>query len=309
MATTRTDLVDLSLEDLDGVVKEVILGGGRGRARMRQFGTLSMVPFTKALLLEHAAGGPESVSVATAVHWAECGFQSISMPHTYAAALMATDTDALVEDFPEPPWPAFEVLIPNNIIPPLDGVGHAEAVYYSEFRGHSESACMVVTFSDSRGVLCAGHTLPELVRNATVDDIANPGMGRALTLAKRLLLNAWLDVVSTPPAPSSSAKRARRAVGPSAPGGVRTIVIGRPLDIDCRRAIHDYVSGTRATGPAVTTLVRGHWRNQVHGAERAERKLIWIKPFFRGHGPMIERTTRLGFRHDAVGSATGEGSP
>lgn len=29
-------------------------------------------------------------------------------------------------------------------------------------------------------------------------------------------------------------------------------------------------------------IVRGHWRNQVHGEGRTKRKLIWIKPHFKG---------------------------
>lgn len=29
-------------------------------------------------------------------------------------------------------------------------------------------------------------------------------------------------------------------------------------------------------------IVRGHWRHQVHGPVRSERKLIWIKPYYKG---------------------------
>ena len=38
-------------------------------------------------------------------------------------------------------------------------------------------------------------------------------------------------------------------------------------------------------------LVRGHWRNQAHGENFSERKLIWIKPFYKGPeiAEMIER--------------------
>jgi hypothetical protein len=38
-----------------------------------------------------------------------------------------------------------------------------------------------------------------------------------------------------------------------------------------------------ARGPLVVrTLVAGHWRNQVCGAGRQERRLTWIEPFWRG---------------------------
>lgn len=32
----------------------------------------------------------------------------------------------------------------------------------------------------------------------------------------------------------------------------------------------------------VRFIVRGHWRNQAHGPNRAERRLIWIKPYYKG---------------------------
>lgn len=34
--------------------------------------------------------------------------------------------------------------------------------------------------------------------------------------------------------------------------------------------------------PVVRFMVRGHWRNQAFGAGRTDRKLIWIKPFYKG---------------------------
>jgi hypothetical protein len=29
-------------------------------------------------------------------------------------------------------------------------------------------------------------------------------------------------------------------------------------------------------------MVRGHWRRQPHGQENLERKLIWIRPYYKG---------------------------
>lgn len=34
--------------------------------------------------------------------------------------------------------------------------------------------------------------------------------------------------------------------------------------------------------PLVRFMVRGHWRRQPHGPERQERKLIWIRPHYKG---------------------------
>lgn len=41
--------------------------------------------------------------------------------------------------------------------------------------------------------------------------------------------------------------------------------------------------GAKTRGPiSVRTLVAGHWRNQVCGIGRQDRRLTWIKPFWRG---------------------------
>lgn len=40
--------------------------------------------------------------------------------------------------------------------------------------------------------------------------------------------------------------------------------------------------GTEKRDYLVRFLVRGHWRNQVHGKGLKERKIIWIKPHFKG---------------------------
>jgi hypothetical protein len=29
-------------------------------------------------------------------------------------------------------------------------------------------------------------------------------------------------------------------------------------------------------------MVRGHWRRQSHGPESQDRKLIWIRPYYKG---------------------------
>lgn len=49
-----------------------------------------------------------------------------------------------------------------------------------------------------------------------------------------------------------------------------------------RSAEHGKDKSTGSKALTVRFMVRGHWRNQVHGEGRKERKLIWIKPFYKG---------------------------
>ena len=55
----------------------------------------------------------------------------------------------------------------------------------------------------------------------------------------------------------------------------------RPVVLDCRVAVRDYIAGG-GKSPTVRSLVRGHWRNQVHGPRNSLRKWIHVEPFWRG---------------------------
>ncbi len=225
------------------------------------------------------------------------------MPHTYAAALMATDCSPSLTEELRFPWPTFEIVVPSGLIV-IPEFGEAESVYLSfleealEVRPPIPTHGLCVTFSSGRSITIAYGSLSELINDSIVDrdDKTDLEAARAVTLLRRLALNVILDITSTPSRAGGSSgvlKRNKRGEPQ-----ITTHVIGRPLDLDCRQDIRDYVAGTRSSEPKCTTLVRGHWRNQVHGPGNALRKLLWIQPFYRGHGPMLVRPTRLGFRHD-----------
>lgn len=40
--------------------------------------------------------------------------------------------------------------------------------------------------------------------------------------------------------------------------------------------------GSGGSKPLVRFMVRGHWRRQPHGPESQDRKLIWIRPYYKG---------------------------
>lgn len=82
----------------------------------------------------------------------------------------------------------------------------------------------------------------------------------------------------------------------SMPPPHRTIIIGRPIDVDVREAVaQDARSGTRSA-PSVQTLVRGHLKRQVFGQGRTGRKVIWIEPYWRGpeDAPILARPYKIG---------------
>lgn len=246
--------------------------------------------------------------------WVDYGAQSVLMPETYAAALMATT--AFLGESPRLPWPVFEVPVAPTLLP--SGVG-ARDVYSVLVVGTAPSGSQTATPCTWRDVIVVAHNslavalgnvaeilgeqgngaayfgdTAEVLEAHGVDDLKNTqtAQERAMRMAARLAVNVCTAINSTLPQPGGRAT-VRRKHGVVRPN---TITLGEPLNLDCRRSIRDFVEGKRASSPKVTTLVRGHWRHQVHGPANSLRRLQWIQPFFRGEGPLLVRPTQLGAR-------------
>src|SRR5207342_2722631 len=77
----------------------------------------------------------------------------------------------------------------------------------------------------------------------------------------------------------------------------RTFELARPVSVDCRSEVREYITGTGAHHRSsklrtVTWLVRGHWRHQAHGPERSMLTLRWIEPFWKGADAAVEPLIR-----------------
>ena len=79
----------------------------------------------------------------------------------------------------------------------------------------------------------------------------------------------------------------------------RVMVVGKPITVDVRDAVREYVAHGHAS-PAIQSLVRGHQKRQVVGAGRASRKVIWIEPYWRGpkDAPIAARPYTVGSSHE-----------
>ena len=120
---------------------------------------------------------------------------------------------------------------------------------------------------------------------------------RVVVLAQRYVLGLLIMMQSHPnfggpkerPVPPTSKRR-------DGPPKHRTFMLGRPIDVDCRAAIREYVEGRRRGAPSVQTLVIGHHKRQVIGVGRTGRKLIWVQPYWRGpeDAPILVRPRRIG---------------
>lgn len=231
--------------------------------------------------------------------WAHCGLQSVRMPHTYAAALMATSPAGISLRLP---WPTFEIRIPGGLLN-TEQYGEPQSVLVTS---NCVGASLYMRIACSGGGFYA-HALEgpldslcdEGIEECVLEESGFPPYGtdtqRVGLLLRRLVANVCHDIAAHHTAVASAAPSSLRLDhhGVALPRG---FAIGEPLKLDCRQSIRDYVAGERSRSPKCITLVRGHWRNQVHGPRNTLRHLIWIAPFYRGPdgAPLLVRATHIG---------------
>ncbi len=239
--------------------------------------------------------------------WADQAFPQIILGHKYCAALLATGVDADVLVDVHPPWKAFLIELPANFL-------------YTDEEGKpvALTRILVQRLTNSKGELVWNYVANSeacvtlwrhgcSLRDLVADDLQagcwencsfvipiNDADSRLAALLGRLIINVCL-AMSDPNnvrGPKEAARRSSRGEERSSPHPVvRTYRLGRPITLDCREAIQDYVAGRRRNTPSVQTLVAGHWKRQVHGPGRSLRKLIHIEPFWRGRAdaPILVR--------------------
>ena len=71
----------------------------------------------------------------------------------------------------------------------------------------------------------------------------------------------------------------------------RPFMVGTNVTIspELQKVAHD-IGGGRHHQVEVASYVRGHYKMQAHGTRRTLRKMIWVKPYWRGVGPATQKT-------------------
>ena len=216
-----------------------------------------------------------------AAKWAVHAFQRLMTSHTFAAALMCSDVQQEVLDDIEKQWDAFLVIVPNKML--VTGPFEFSRVLVATY---SFGARMILLTADARSVEVEAPTIAELLASDESNLVEESAVQRCVVMAKRLVAGLLLNLQHPPTFTIKKIEARPKSKHREAEPEHRIVTVGKPLEIDCREAVAEYIEhgkkGRKHGPPTVQVMVRGHYRRQVCGVGRMERKVIWIEPFWRG---------------------------
>lgn len=266
-------------------------------------------------IADREKGTPMEVSALIDAHfvarWTTSGLPVFSLTHGLAAALLLTEPPPFEPADFHLPFPAFAIVVPSGFVPFLSTTGQwGELVFVHQFvgkdnAGKTRSILHVDTRSETQN-LWHRAPLEEVTSVKREQVIFGPGSAsdpsamtlieddyRTIEVALRLVRNlvAWVEAHGRGELQGRSTTRVRGSnynVDRDGQPLPTTWVLGREVKLspELRRLAPEVALGQRRGGPGwklrMRYCVRGHWRNQAYGTGRAERKRIFIAPFWKG---------------------------
>lgn len=257
----------------------------------------------------------EQIMCFWSARWADQGFPTFQMGHKYASALLSTSV-SVEEELIRAPFKAFLIEVPAGLLSSLDPATNTLAdiryvLAHQARNRQNELTWSYVALTTGRvSVWQHGASVARMLEATHIDpgkEWSSYSFGlevddrdqRVNFLLQRIILNTCLAVAS-PENMKAIGKTARMSSGEvrTAPEPlVRTYQVGKPLKLDCRDAVRDYIEGNKPGKKlSVQILVTGHWKRQPHGPKGSLRKTIWREPYWRGpeDAPILTRPHKLG---------------
>ncbi len=240
----------------------------------------------------------------TFARWYEqaCPIIHLTRPD-YTASLATT---AITSEEPVIPWRSTLIELPQKVVPYNDGGWVRSILVHRHNLTPDESVVWdLFVYPWSNHPVIWSHGQPWTTWSAEAaasednsaflddeslrfkgDESLNDVDIRCLTICRRIaagVCHAMSSKDDWRPTKSTSKPRSSRKRDQDEPI-YRVYLMGRPVKVDCRIAVRQYVEkGTKNKGPlTLQLLVRGHWRRQAIGPGRKERKWIRIEPYWKG---------------------------
>lgn len=252
----------------------------------------------------------EQISHMAAARWYDQGLPTVQMGHKYAAALMASCVSPeSVSEGVRAPWKAFVIEMPDRLLSTLNPQsGKLEDIthvlVHRLVRSDGQKTWNHIAYTTGTVNLWKhGASTRDLVDEGVKDtqEWSTYSFGletddrdqRVNLLISRLIVGVCL-AMSSPTAAKKVGKGHRQDLRQREAGAepmVRVFQLGKPLNLDCRPALSDYVEGHKTTKLSVQLLVRGHWKRQPYGPKASLRKWMWREPYWRGpeDAPILQR--------------------
>jgi len=231
--------------------------------------------------------------------WYAEGMPRIVWEHArYPETLMASSADPNTVEFVRPPWRAFVVNLPRDLL-------ESNSVCDGKPRELKHMLVLSLPMSDEEdrwAIMAEGEELELWRHGITTGQLLEVGPefhsplytenmekkdDRMLLLLGRLLVGLCLTL--TDPLKLREARHTKRGrrLGKTRTSKTpleHTFVVGAPTKVRVREALKAFVENGRKRGgsPTVQSLVRGHFKMQPHGPRSSLRKLIYREPFWRG---------------------------
>lgn len=243
--------------------------------------------------------------------WALTGMPHVVVDHKVAASLMST---SIPEDFADQvplPWPAFIATAPAGLLDKeyecsvlVDNSspkGDRVRLMFSDHRELDDGQGLVWDICQPWSAYASASAesmYAAAVEDGTAREERRDGDERRrafMQCVSRFVFGACAEMANR----AAEGGHGRRAASESARSCSEpqnwTVRITRPVRVDVRAHVREYVSGHRA-GLTTQHLRRGHWRNQPYGPRSALRKFIQIEPCWVGpeDAPIAVRPHVLG---------------
>lgn len=245
--------------------------------------------------------------------WAEGAYPTVEIGEKFAASLLVSSLSDEVLETVKMPWPGISIIVPGDILqvyePTLkknvpirrifasvavgrkyvtDGSLNAIAGNW-QFIGMATEALSLWRFGVTpRGMLLESDNmlldapkdgLYEFNMEHTDIDSRTAGLIGKLVVMTCVALTMKEMVTERVKPQGKKKKKRENKEGPSA----RFFTVGKPIVLDFRERVKSYMLGTRQSKELnIQFMVAGHFKQQAFGEKRAQRKTIWIEPYWKG---------------------------